>query len=263
MDTKVEPTRRESASATNSGGTNTGSGSRGAPPRHSLSLTKDDSKRAKGSRDEFDCEPALIEPSDCSVHEIEMQTLEGNNRINENNRGPTSTVAASIDIVFTDDMDIKDESDEERNHRTVAENQRINQQRIEGLRQFSNTKWRDLVLNPLFWGRALILFWAAILLLLSSTYCIAQRLDVELSLITECPEPKTLEDIWKHSYLQSLVDGTEVMNDESMRGWSHESCWTTRKIEIDADRLWFSNQFVPQWRGANTASIMVCCFPNR
>ena len=58
--------------------------------------------------------------------------------------------------------------------------------------------------DHLLWIRICTLILNIFLLVLSASYGCAQLLDVNLDIITECEEPKTREQIWRHSYLAGL-----------------------------------------------------------
>eukprot|EP01083_Nonionella_stella_P047667 127571_1 len=98
-----------------------------------------------------------------------------------------------------------------------------------------------------FCMRIFVLVLSMFLLVLSASYCMGQLLVVKLNLITNCPEPKTSHDIWQHSY-QTYEENDRVMSAESQFGETDDACWTTRKIEINIDRIWQYNKYVPQWK---------------
>lgn len=94
--------------------------------------------------------------------------------------------------------------------------------RIETNRQLSafdemrENKWFKFFTNFLFYIRVLILILTIFLTLLSLSYCIAQSLEPKLDLITECPEPKTREEIWQHSYESTFkYPPNQTINEES------------------------------------------------
>eukprot|EP01084_Bolivina_argentea_P013130 24602_1 len=109
----------------------------------------------------------------------------------------------------------------------------------------------------LFWIRIFILILSIFLLLLSTSYCIAQLLEVKLDIITECENPKTLEEIWAHSYQASLGNGAVEINAQSQHGHSTESCWTTKKIDINTDQLWYSNKYIHNWKQTVNAQCVL------
>ncbi len=89
-----------------------------------------------------------------------------------------------------------------------------------------------------------MLLLSLLLLALSAAYCIGQLLKVELKLLTECKNPKTREEIWRHSY---EVSNNGELNYESQYGDTDEPCWTTRELQINTDKLWYSNQYTHKW----------------
>eukprot|EP01083_Nonionella_stella_P306926 1076857_1 len=121
-------------------------------------------------------------------------------------------------------------------------------------------KWKKLMMNPLFFGRMLVLILSLILLGLSVAYCIGQLLTIKLELVKNCT-PKTKEEIWRHSYNSSLKkeyhdkDGAFIMNEESEFGYTTDPCWTTKTVDISTEGLWHNNQFYPKWDFHEMAGI--------
>ena len=85
----------------------------------------------------------------------------------------------------------------------------------------------------------------------------AQLVTVELDLITECDDPKTREEIWEHSYEAGLKNNGQLDENayESMWGWTSESCWSTNRIQLNEDKLWYSNRYSAVW----TNNVNVKC----
>ena len=75
--------------------------------------------------------------------------------------------------------------------------------------------------RPLVWTLCLVLMLDLILCALSTTYCIAQRIEAPLSLITFCDHKRSTE-IWRHSFESRTVDEDRnvVMTEESQYGHS-------------------------------------------
>ena len=113
---------------------------------------------------------------------------------------------------------------------------------------FDNNKWFNLFENYLFWIRIFALILSTVLLLLSVSFCIGQLIEAKLDIITQC-QPKTREEIWEHSYQSSLdQNGEVIMNEESQFGLTDDACWTTKKVEINTDQLWFINKYIHHWK---------------
>ncbi len=94
-----------------------------------------------------------------------------------------------------------------------------------------NRRDPNLCRDSILWIRVLLIVLSLFLFFLCSSYSIGQLLETKLDVYTTCPEPKTREEIWAHSYQKSLQNGEVVINEESQFGWHDESCWTTRKVE--------------------------------
>ncbi len=91
--------------------------------------------------------------------------------------------------------------------------------------------------DKLFWIRISVLMLSVFLFILSTAYALAQVVETKLDVVTRCPEPKTREQIWRHSYESAVRDGNGdvVMSEESMFGFTDDSCWTTRALTIDTE----------------------------
>eukprot|EP01083_Nonionella_stella_P017682 49529_1 len=111
------------------------------------------------------------------------------------------------------------------------------------------SKWVTLFTNSLFWSRITMLIFSLFVFSLSCAYCIAQLVHVELDLVTECPEPKSTETIWEHSYNASLKNHGQLDANayESQFGHTTESCMSTKRIEINTHQLWNRNFYIQQW----------------
>jgi len=120
----------------------------------------------------------------------------------------------------------------------------------------SSTPWKDLLLSPFFCGRVFLLLLALALSTLSAAYSLAQQVEVKLSLITFCPEPKTQEAIWRHSYEAGMEDGEIAITEESQWGRTDDDCWTTRSLQVQSGRLWGGNSYTHSWSGINAYSVM-------
>eukprot|EP01083_Nonionella_stella_P268263 906789_1 len=107
-------------------------------------------------------------------------------------------------------------------------------------------KWCKLCTNPLFWNRFMLFVLSLLLLTLSSCYCVAQLLNVELDLITEC-EPKEPREIWDHSWLATSKYEPGILNEESEYGYTEDECYTTSKYQINTDKLWNNNWYKVHW----------------
>ena len=106
----------------------------------------------------------------------------------------------------------------------------------------------SLCVNFHFCVRIFALILSMLILLLSISYCVAQLLQAKLDIITPCNEEKSLEEIWQHSYESSIRDNGDIVIDEvSQFGLTDESCWTTQKIEINVDQIWYSNKYIHEW----------------
>eukprot|EP01083_Nonionella_stella_P007708 22207_1 len=106
-------------------------------------------------------------------------------------------------------------------------------------------KWCKLCTNPLFWNRFMLFVLSLLLLTLSSCYCVAQLLNVELDLITECA-PLDRRDIWSHSWSSASKYG-DALNEESQYGYTDDDCYTTNKYQIDTEKLWNNNWYKVHW----------------
>lgn len=96
-------------------------------------------------------------------------------------------------------------------------------------------------------SRTLTLAMNVVLVLLSAAFCVAQLSEVNLKLYNEC-EPKTLDEIYHHSYLAGLQDdGTVNINAESQWGQTKDACYTTRTFQENTDQLWYSNFYEHEW----------------
>eukprot|EP01083_Nonionella_stella_P194517 717417_1 len=97
-----------------------------------------------------------------------------------------------------------------------------------------------------FWTRIVTLVLTMILLTLSTAYCIAQLIDVELNIVDLC-EPKSRDEIWQIA--ANLAGATDPqLTYETQYGWnSNESCLTTRKIYFNEDNLWYGNHYKHHW----------------
>eukprot|EP01084_Bolivina_argentea_P225445 380963_1 len=62
------------------------------------------------------------------------------------------------------------------------------------------------------WIRLSMIILTIFLFCLSTAYCIGQLYETKLHLITKC-SPKTMEEIWYHSYLSSLKDIYQTQKD--------------------------------------------------
>lgn len=103
----------------------------------------------------------------------------------------------------------------------------------------------SIVINVV--SRTLTLGMNVLLVILSTAFCLAQLLEVHLKLYNEC-EPKTLEEIYHHSYLAGLQDnGSVIINDESQWGRTEDACYTTRSFQENTDQLWHSNFYEHEW----------------
>eukprot|EP01083_Nonionella_stella_P094719 265838_1 len=109
-------------------------------------------------------------------------------------------------------------------------------------------KWKKLFTNRLFCSRISTSILAILLLGVSTAYCIGQTCRTELDLITPCNEPKTRKEIWEHSAEISLKSADPgAMTPETYYGWTDDSCWTTKRSEINERTLWYSNKYTYQW----------------
>eukprot|EP01083_Nonionella_stella_P106358 306793_1 len=108
---------------------------------------------------------------------------------------------------------------------------------------YHKNKWRKLFRRSSFWMRILTLLLSIILLTLSTAYCIAQKLKVELDLVTECT-PMTLPEIWEYS--ASIAQPGELTK-ESQYGRHNASCKTTKKMEFNTHQLWYMNYYKSNW----------------
>ena len=73
-------------------------------------------------------------------------------------------------------------------------------------------------------------------MLLSVSFCLGQIIDTKLDIITECPEPRRLRKYGDIHMMHMLA--IIIMDEESQFGITKESCWTTKKIEINTNELW-------------------------
>eukprot|EP01083_Nonionella_stella_P168520 569140_1 len=103
-------------------------------------------------------------------------------------------------------------------------------------------KWIDLLTKFSFYGRFMTLILNISLLILSIFYCIGQKLETKLYLVKQC-EPKSHEEIWRHSYESATRSGGIVMSPESQYGFTDDSCYTTNTIDTDTKNLWKSNVY--------------------
>merc|ERR1711951_50161 len=85
-------------------------------------------------------------------------------------------------------------------------------------------------------------------------------MGTKMVIVTPCPEPKTLEEIWAHSFEASLQNGEVQITEESQFGWSDEPCWQTKRLDIDTDKLWWRNSFRGEWRGNINAKCILFGF---
>eukprot|EP01084_Bolivina_argentea_P182215 314615_1 len=164
--------------------------------------------------------------------------------------------AAEVDIISCpdpipkgDDVDTKTVCDIDTANNSIP-NDNQNQQ-LDTPNQFSNNEYiknkcRKLLTSPLFLSRFLTILYSLILLALSTVYCLAQLLDVELDLITEC-KSKTRQEIWKHSYNASWKYPYQSLAEEIQYGYTQDECWTTKKYEINTERLWYGNYYKVRW----------------
>ena len=96
-------------------------------------------------------------------------------------------------------------------------------------------------------SRTLTLGMNVILVLLSAAFCAAQLSEVHLKLYNEC-KPKTLEEIYHHSYMTGLREnGTVEINAESQWGHTDDACYTTRSFQENTDQVWYSNFYEHEW----------------
>lgn len=83
--------------------------------------------------------------------------------------------------------------------------------------EMKTNNWCRFFKNLLFWIRILLLTLMIFFFFLSLSYCIAQLLEPKLDLITECPKPKSIEEIWQHSYQSTFkYSNDSILNEESM-----------------------------------------------
>ena len=117
--------------------------------------------------------------------------------------------------------------------------------------------WHEYFTNFLFWIRILVVILSIFLFGLSLSYCIAQLLEAKLDLITQC-EPKTREEIWRHSYESTLKYSTNnTINEETQQGFTTDSCWTTKTFQVNSQQLWSTNTYNYEWIGIiNTKCIL-------
>eukprot|EP01083_Nonionella_stella_P052304 138820_1 len=110
-------------------------------------------------------------------------------------------------------------------------------------------KWTKLFTSFSFLSRIVLFLFSLFVLALSICYCIAQLVSVELDLITQCPERKTLEQIWAHSYNASVKNNgkLDALADEYQYGLTSDECWSTKSIQINTGRLWYSNYYAHKW----------------
>eukprot|EP01083_Nonionella_stella_P081792 225519_1 len=125
----------------------------------------------------------------------------------------------------------------------------------------ATNKWVKLFLSIYLWSRLFIFLLSVILLVLSVSYFMGQLLHTKLDLITLCPEPKTREQIWRHSYESSLksqyhTNGAFTLNEESQYGFTDEPCWSTRQIDINTDELWHTNKYIYAWQSMGWKAIL-------
>ena len=83
--------------------------------------------------------------------------------------------------------------------------------------EIKDNKWWKFFTNFLFYIRILVLLLTTLLLFLSTSYALAQLLEAKLDVITECPKPKTREEIWQHSYEATFkYPPDQILNEETM-----------------------------------------------
>lgn len=96
-------------------------------------------------------------------------------------------------------------------------------------------------------SRTLTLGMNVVLVLISTAFCVSQLSEVHLKLYSEC-EPKTLEEIYHHSYMAGLQEnGSVEINAETQWGWTKDACYTTRSFQENTDQLWYSNYYEHEW----------------
>eukprot|EP01083_Nonionella_stella_P076407 208187_1 len=106
-------------------------------------------------------------------------------------------------------------------------------------------KCHKFLLHTEIIGRLLLLILNVLLLVLSALYCMGQRYESTLDLVTRC-EGRTIEQIRQHSYELGVMENGEVqMSPASHWGATGETdpCWTTHKLSTDTEKLWYSNLY--------------------
>eukprot|EP01083_Nonionella_stella_P089477 249653_1 len=150
----------------------------------------------------------------------------------------------------TDDFDDADENDDLSDYRAKKGYESLSQidRNATSLAHddYISHKWTKLVKQSAFWMRIVTLFLTMILLTLSTAYCIAQLIDVELKIVDLC-EPKSRDEIWQIA--ANRADAIDPpLTYETQYGWNRdESCLTTRKIYFNEDNLWYGNHYKHHW----------------
>ena len=97
--------------------------------------------------------------------------------------------------------------------------------------------------NSLFmWTRIIALIFTIFLFLLALSFTVAQLVETSLDIVSRCPEPKSLEEIWAHNLQKAEVDGDGVVqiNVAAQKGWHIDPCWNRIHLQFN-DGMWRAN----------------------
>ena len=116
---------------------------------------------------------------------------------------------------------------------------------------YMKNKWKSLLTSWILWVRIVILLFSMFIVALAVFYAIAELVTVELDLITECPEPisrDSREETWPISYeINQENDGKSHENAHALQYEYDRECWGTHSVEVNTDRLWYSNYYTAVW----------------
>eukprot|EP01083_Nonionella_stella_P143679 447029_1 len=191
-----------------------------------LEIVLSDIDNDNDNDDARDSHPPLVSPP--------IEPIQSVNSVSSTSVAPTNAMTADINSSNHDQ--INEDSDYDTNCLSrVAhspESVALADLQTNLMNQFYTRKWCKLFTTHTFYGRVLILILSVLLLVLSTAYCVAQLWDVKLDLVKKC-DPKTHEQIWRHSYESGLVDGSITMTVESQYGHTQSHCGTTQSFDTN------------------------------
>eukprot|EP01084_Bolivina_argentea_P268089 455261_1 len=164
---------------------------------------------------------------------------------------PTTTVNCNIEMIET-------KHDDNDNIQSKIHNALKSTNHQQTVAQKFN---KDVVFfrDYLFWIRIIVLILSIFLLIISTSYCASQLIDVKLQIFTPCNtsgKGKTTEEIWKHSY-KIYEEHGQVMDVESQHG-KDDRCMIKHAIGTYNPNIWYYNQYITSdWKTSISNAYIV------